>query len=139
MENLRRSSRKTNRVDYGDTITPSYPESAPQNKFEERIAQLNNEAFQSTSFSIVDDALVYSLFSSKRRTRGYRTMITDRAFKEEGSLISKEQGLAIRHIYNDFVGEQGKGTEESIKAACDCMARALPDVFSRDRIPTLRQ
>jgi hypothetical protein len=139
MEILRRSSRKTNRVDYRDTLTPSYPESAPQNKYEERIAQLNNETFDSSSFSIVDDVLVYSLFSSKRRTHGYRTMIADRAFKEEASPINKEQGLLIRHIYKDCVGEQGTGIEENIKAACDCMAGALPDIFSRDREQILHQ
>src|ERR1700679_128050 len=139
MENLRRSSRKTNQIDYRDIITPSYPESAPQNKFEECIAQLNNETFQSSSFSIVDDALVYSLFSSKRRTSGYRTMIPDRAFKEEGSLISKEQGVAIRHIYKYCVGEQREGKEERKRAGCDCMTMTLPVFFSRDSFPTLRQ
>jgi hypothetical protein len=139
MENRRRSSRKTNRVDYRGTLTPSYPESAPQNRFEERIAQLNNESFDMSSFSIVDDVLVYSIFSSKRHTHGYRTMIAERAFREEASLINKEQALTIRHIYKDCVGEQGKGTEESIKAACDYMAEALPNVFSRDREPILHQ
>ena len=139
MENLRRSGRQTSRVDYRSNLIPSYPESAPQNEFEARIAQLNNETFDSSSLSIVDDVLAYSLFSSKRRTHGYRTLTTDRALGEEGTPISKEQGLALRHIYKDCVGEQGKGIEESIKAACDCMARALPEVFSRDRVPILRQ
>src|ERR1700679_724004 len=83
MENLRRSGRQASRVDYRSNLIPSYPESAPQNEFEARIAQLNNETFDSSSLSIVDDVLAYSLFSSKRRTHGYRTLTTDRALGEE--------------------------------------------------------
>jgi len=139
MKDLRRSSRKTNKVDYRDTLTPSYPEKPPQNVFEQCIALLNNQSFDSSSFSIVDDALVYSLFSSKRRTNGYRTMVPDRAFGEEEPPITKEQGIMIRRIYKDCVGEQGNGLEESIRAACNSMVTALPYVFTRDKLPILQQ
>ena len=139
MEGLRRSTRKTKKVDYVDLLASSYPETQPQNEFERRIDLLNKQSFLSSSFSAVDDALVYSLFSSKRRTAGYRTMIPDRAFGEEGSPITKEQGIMIRHIYQDCVKEQGKGMEESIQAACDCMVMALPHVFTGDKLPILRQ
>jgi hypothetical protein len=139
MQGLRRSSRKTKKVDYGDALIPSYPENQPKNEFERRIALLNKQSFISSSFSAVDDALVYSLFSSKRRTSGYRTMIPDRAFREEGAVITKEQGILIRHLYKDCVGEQGKGVEESLEAACDSIAKALPEIFTRDKLPILRQ
>jgi hypothetical protein len=139
MEGLRRTSRKTERVHYADTLSPSYPENPPQNLFEQRIASLNDQSFPSLPFSIVDDALVYSLFSSKRRTSGYRTMIPERAFRDEKPPITKEQGLAIRHIYKDCVGEQGKGLEENIRAACRSMEMLLPEVFTRDKIPILQQ
>jgi hypothetical protein len=139
MKGLRRSSRKTKKVNYADTLTPSYPENHPQNDFERRIALLNQQSFFSSSFSAVDDALVYSLFSSKRRTTGYRTMIPERAFKEEEALITKEQGILIRHLYKDCVGEQGKGLDETLETACESIATALPDVFNRDNQPILRQ
>src|SRR5271154_2067952 len=121
MERIRRSTRKTKRVEFVDAFTPSYPESRPQNDFERRIDLLNKQSFLSSSFSTVDDALVYSLFSSKRRTTGYRTMIPDRAFGEEDPPITKEQGIMIRQIYKDCVKEQGKGIEETIQAACQSM------------------
>jgi hypothetical protein len=98
MEGLRRSTRKTKKVGYVDTLTPSYPEGPPRNDFERRIDLLNKQAFISSAFSTVDDALVYSLFSSKRRTIGYRTMIPDRAFGEGDPPITREQGIMIRHI-----------------------------------------
>ena len=139
MEGLRRSTRKTNKVDYVDPLMSSYPETQPPNEFERRIDLLNKQSFLSSSFSTVDDALVYSLFSSKRRTTGYRTMIPDRAFGEEDPPITKEQGIMIRHMYKDCVKEQGKGLEKGIQAACDSMAMALPHVFTRDRLPILRQ
>jgi hypothetical protein len=127
------------KVHYGDFLSPSYPEKPPQNLFEKRISSLNCQSFPSSSFSVVDDALVYSLFSSKRRTSGYRTMIPDHAFKEEEHLITKEQGIMIRHIYKDCVGEQGSGLEESLEAACNSMVMALPTVFTMDKLPILRQ
>jgi hypothetical protein len=139
MKGLRRSSRKTEKVHYGDTISPSYPEKPPQNLFEQRIATLNHQAFPSSSFSLVDDVLVYSLFSSKRRTNGYRTMIPERAFKDMNPPISKEQGMAILRIYKDCVGEQGKGLEENIRAACGSMEMVFPEIFTRDKLPILRQ
>jgi hypothetical protein len=139
MEPLRRSSRQTKKVNYGDTITPSYPENRPTNDFERRIALLNKQTFLSSSFSAVDDILVYSLFSSKRRTAGYRTMIPDRAFRDPRPLINKEQGLTIRHIYKDCVGEQGKGLEKSLEAASVSIVKALPDFLGKDELPILLQ
>lgn len=139
MNGLRRSGRKTTKVDYRDILSPSYPETPPRNAFEQRIALLNNQSFVSSSFSFVDDALVYALFSSKRRRNGYRAMIPDRAFLEEEPPITKEQGIEIRRIYKDCVGEQGTGLEESIQAACDSMVMALPHVFTRDKRPILLQ
>lgn len=129
----------TKKVDYGDTLTPSYPENQLQNKFEHFIALLNKQSFISSSFSAVDNALVYSLFSSKRCMIRYRTMIPDRAFKEEVPLITKEQGILIHHLYNDCVGEHGKGLEKSLEAACDSIMTALPVVFTRDKLPILQQ
>jgi len=139
MEGLRRSSRKTEKVYYGETLAPSYPENPPQNLFEQRIASLNHQSFPSSSFSRVDDALVYSLFSSKRRTSGYRAMIPERAFRDEKPPITKEQGIAIRRIYKDCVEEQGKGLEENIIAASQSMVTVLPEVFTRGNLPILRQ
>ena len=140
MEGLRRSSRNTKKMDYDDKFTPSYPENQPRNEFEHRIALLNKQTFISSSFAAVDDALVYALFSSKRRTTGHRAMIPDRAFREEEPLITKEQGLTICHIYKNCLGEQGKGHDENfVEVACDSMSMALPDVFTRERLPILRQ
>lgn len=139
MEGLRRSTRKSKKVYYVDPLTPSYPEGQPQNEFEGRIDLLNQQSFPFSSFSVVDDALVYSLFASKRHTTGYRTMIPERAFREEDPAITKEQGIMIRHIYQDCVKEQGLGLEGRIQAACESMVKALPQVFTRDQLPILVQ
>ena len=66
-------------------------------------------------------------------------MIPDRAFREEELFITKEQGIVIRHIYKDCVGEQGSGLEESIEAACNSLVKALPNVFTMDKLPILLQ
>ena len=66
-------------------------------------------------------------------------MIPERAFKDMQPPISKEQGIAILRIYKDCVGEQGKGLEENIRAACGSMEMVLPEIFTRDKLPILRQ
>lgn len=139
MEGLRRSTRKRAKVNYAEAMTPSYPEGQPKNEFERRIDVLNKQTFPLRAFSSVDDALVYSLFGSKRRTSGYRTLIPERAFREEGSAMTKEEGIMIRHIYQDWVEEGGLGLEGRIEGACDSMVEALPEVFSRDKLPILAQ
>jgi hypothetical protein len=139
MEGIRRSSRRTKKVDYGETLTPSYPDNQPKSEFERRIALLNEQSFHSSSFSTVDDALVYSLFSSKRHTTGYRTMIPELAFREKELPLTKEQGIIVRHIYKGCVGEQGNGLKETLETACSSMVKALPDVFTTDNIPILLQ
>ena len=139
MDAPRRSQRNTKNVNYADTLTPSYPEQPPRNAFERCIAFLNNQSFISSSFSIVDDALVYSLFSSKRRINGYRAIITACAFGEEDPPITKEEGILICNIYKEHIREQGKGNEESIRKACNAMSIALPDIFTRDTFSILQQ
>lgn len=66
-------------------------------------------------------------------------MIPECAFKDMKSPITKDQGIAILRIYKDCVGEQGKGLEENIRAACESMEMVLPEIFTRDRLPILRQ
>ncbi|KAF8219692.1 hypothetical protein L208DRAFT_1115160, partial [Tricholoma matsutake] len=95
---LHHSTRKHNKVSYSDTKTPSYPESAPKTPFEHQISFLNNQSISLSSFSDVDNALMYSLLSSKRRTNEYRSMIPDGASSGEQHSITKEQGIMIRHI-----------------------------------------
>lgn len=143
MENLRRSARSTKTPKYYNDLSPAYPDDEPANEFESRVATLNQESFPWKMFSAVDDILVYGLFSSKRRVRGYRAIKTDRAFGEEEAPITREEGIQIRKIFEDHVGarEHGHGVQqvESIHCAAEYLVKALPKIFSPDQLSVIQQ
>ena len=133
MDGLRRSARLTTIASYKDEFTPCYPDDKPANEFERRIASLDQQSFPWEQFSVVDDIIVYSLFSTKRRSEGYRAVKTERAFGEDDSLVTQEEGIQIRKIF-------GKVEElDQVPSAAQAMVTALPHIFSREDIPVILQ
>jgi len=140
MPSLRRSARCIKRVQYSEASTPSYPEGPPATEFERRVASLNSQSFHSDPFAAVDDVLIYSFFGSKSRPNGYRAMTPVRAFGQLQPTITKDQGLAIRHIYKQFVPEQGRGDEKALKNAAHAIFSQLPTLFTSDHdLPIIEQ
>jgi hypothetical protein len=133
MDHPRRSARITTIPSYKDEFTPSYPDDKPANDFERRIASLDQQSFPCEQFSTVDDIIVYSLFSTKRRREGYRAVKTERAFGEDDPPVTQEEGIEIRKIF---------GTVEEldqIPSAAQAMVTALPHIFAQEHIPVIRQ
>jgi hypothetical protein len=140
MATLRRSTRSTRQVNYSEEFAPSYPDGQPQNEFERHIALLNQQSFPCETFAEVDDILVYGLFASKRRNRGYRAIKPDRALGEaDEAPITEYEGIQIRHIYGTHVPQQGSGQMEEIHNASQALVLGLPNVFSERHQPVIQQ
>lgn len=139
MPSLRRSARSIKKILYSEAFTPSYPEGLPASEFERRIASLNSQSFHSDPFAAVDDILIYSFFGSKSRPNGYRAMIPERAFGQLRPSITKDQGLTIRHLYKQFVPEQGQGDNEALRNAAHAIFSKFPTLFTPDHLPIIEQ
>jgi hypothetical protein len=134
MADLRRSGRLTTKAMYFDKFSPSYPDEKPANDFERRVASLDQQSFPYEQFSVVDDILVYALFGSKRRTKGYRTIKIDRAFGEEDSPVTPEQGIQIRQT----LGSEGLGWLKDIHHTALSLV-SLPNIFSMEHLHIVEQ
>jgi len=139
MPSLRRSARSTKKIQYSEAFTPSYPEGPPATEFERRVASLNSQSFHSDPFAAVDDVLIYSIFGSKSRPNGYRAMTPARAFGQLQQSITKDQGLTIRHLYKQFVPEQGKGDKEALQKASHAIFSRFPTLFTAVHLPIIEQ
>jgi hypothetical protein len=139
MTSLRRSARSIRKIQYSEAFTPSYPEGPPATEFERRVASLNSQSFNSAPFAAVDDVLIYSFFGSKSRPNGYRSMIPARAFGQPQPPITKDQGLIIRHLYKQFVPEQGQGDEEALRKAAHAIFSEFPALFMPNHLPIIEQ
>ena len=133
----RRSARATRQINYNLGTVRAYPDGEPTTDFERRIAALNHQAFHSSTFTKVDDILVYALFASKRRQRSYRACVPSTTFYDAAAQISKEDGIKIRHIYGTHTS--GARGLHSINDACRALILELPNIFNPDSLPTLRQ
>jgi hypothetical protein len=131
MDHLRRCRRTT--TSYKDEFSPCYPDGKPADEFERRIASLDQQSFPWEQFSTVDDVLVYALFSTKRRPKGYRAVKTQRAFGEEEPLVTPEEGIEIRRIYGT-VREL-----DQIPYAAQAMVTTFPQIFSQEQRPVIQQ
>ena len=139
---LRRSTRATtSKIVFSEDNSPSYPDGPPANEFERRISLLNEESFSWEGLSGVDDVLVYSLFSSKRRRHGYRAVQTERVFGEEGAAVSAEDGVAIRQVIKENLGEEGEGVrkKEDIRKAAGELVGKFPKIFVREQLGMIEQ
>ena len=71
------------------------------------MASLNQQSFRWKQLSAVNDMLVYSLFSTKQRSKGYHTVKTECAFGEEDSTVTAKEGIDIRKKIEEYLLEQG--------------------------------
>lgn len=137
---LRRSTRSIKKVQYSEeAFTPSYPDGPPATEFERRVASLNSQSFPSDPFAAVDDILVYAFFGSKSRPNGYRALTPARAFGQLQPSITKDQGLAIRHLYQKFIPEQGQGSKEDLRNAAKAIFSQFPTLFTPNHQPIIEQ
>jgi hypothetical protein len=140
METLRRSTRATtSKVSYTDEFSPSYPDKEPVNDFERRVASLNQQSFPWKELSVVDDILVYSLFSSKRRTKGSVAIKTERVFGEEETPVTAKDGIIIRKIVENYLPEKRDKKEEDFGIAAQELVKALPAVFLQEQMAIIEQ
>lgn len=133
----RRSARTTRQINYNPEIIRTYPDGEPTTYFERKIAALNHQSFHSSTFTKVDDVLVYALFASKRRQRSYRACVPDTAFYDATTLISEEDGIKIRHIYGTHTSD-ARGLD-GINEACQILIQEFPNIFDQNSLPVLQQ
>jgi hypothetical protein len=136
MSATRRSTRPTVKVNYDLGTVPAYPDRDPVTDLERTIAHLNSQAFYSSSFTQVDDVLVYALFASKRRQRSYRSCVPDSAFPDAPTPISDDEGIKIRHIYGLHTAKRGL---DGIPDASRDLILQLPTIFHKHSLPILQQ
>ena len=103
------------------------------------MASLNQQSFPWKQFSVVDDVLVYSLFSSKRRTNGYRAIKTERVFGEEDTPVTAEKGILIRNITQEYLPEQGVRNTHDFEKAAQALVKALPEIFLEQQLNIIEQ
>lgn len=141
MAHLRRSTRaSTSKKTYNDNeFAPSYPEKPPDSNFESHVASLDQQSFPWKQFSMVDDVLVYSLFSSKRRTKGYRSIYAARVFGETDRPVTVEVGLLIRNLIEEYLPQKEERNAEDFVNTARALVEALPNVFSQDKMDIVEQ
>lgn len=140
MSNLRRSTRaSTSKVSYGDEFSPSYPDGEPANEFERRVALLDQESFPWEELSEVDDVIVYSLFSSKRRTKGYRAVKTLRAFLEEETAVTAEEGVGIRRLIGKYLPSEGERDVGAFRKVAVALVKEFDQIFKAGQVRIVEQ
>jgi hypothetical protein len=127
------------KVSYTDEFSPCYPDKGPENDFERRVASLDQQSFPWKELSVVDDVLVYSLFSSKRRTKGSGAIKTERVFGEEETPVTAEDGIIIRNIVEDYLPEKKDKKVEDFGIAAQELVKALPAIFLQKRVAIIEQ
>jgi hypothetical protein len=103
------------------------------------VASLDQQSFPWKQFSAVDDVLVYSLFSSKRRTNGYRAIKTERVFGEEDTPVTAEKGIVIRNITGEYLPERGVRNTQDFEKAARALVQALPEIFLQQQLSIIEQ
>lgn len=140
MSNLRRSTRATkSKVSYSEIFSPCYPDQNPANEFERRVESLDQQSFPWEELSAVDDLLVYSLFSSKRRTKGYRAIKTERAFGGEDTPVTVKEGVDIRRMIGEYLPERGVRDGEDIEKAARALVKEFPRIFVPQQLSIIEQ
>ena len=142
MANLRQSTHATTATShssYTDELLPSYPDKGPINDFERRVASLNQQSFPWKELSVLDDVLVYSLFSSKRRTKGSGAIKIERVFREEETPVTAENGIIIRNIIEEYLPEKKDKKVGDFGIAAQELVKALPAIFSQDQVAIVEQ
>jgi hypothetical protein len=94
---LRRSTRKLGKnVDYSGDDISLFPDGPPMNELENRLSQLNLEAFPGSAYARVDDILIQALFRTKRDSKNYRALFPARA--GEDTDLSNQEAIDMANI-----------------------------------------
>lgn len=88
---------------------------------------------------MVDDILVYSLFSSKRRTKGSVAIRTEHVFGEEETPVTAEDRIIIRNIVEDYLPEKKDKKVEDFGIVAQELVKALPAVFLQEQVAIIEQ
>lgn len=141
MAYLRRSTHANlSKITFNDNdLSPSYPDSPPSTDFEKKVASLDQQSFPWKELSVVDDILVYSLFSSKRRMKRYTAIKTEQAFGEKDMAVTVEVGLLIRKIIQEYLPVQGVRNTGDAGNAAQALIESLPDTFSQEQLGIIKQ
>jgi hypothetical protein len=134
----RRSARTSKRINYADIDTPSYPDGPPQTGFEHTIDRLNRHPLHSSSYEAVDDVLVYCLFSSKRRSRSYRSWITTATSTTSTRAVTAEEGIAVADLCYSIIDRE-RPTVESCRQAAVQLHQMHSHLFFRDEMDIIEQ
>ena len=140
MAHLRRSARASmSKRNYNNDFSPSYPDKDPITDFERRVAALDQQSFPWKQLTAVDDVLVYSLFSSKRRTRGCRAIKTQRVFGEEHPAVTAGDGISIRRVIEQYLPEGKPKNVEDFGNAARVLVNTFPQIFSQNQLEIIEQ
>jgi hypothetical protein len=114
-------------VSYADMSKEScYPDSGPRTDRELVIHQLNLQAFPMAPYSKVDDALVFSLFATKRRPRSYRRF--DPTAITGVRNITAAEGIAIAKVCFEGISQVNPTLESCHNVSVELQA-LYPHVF----------
>ncbi|KAF8883681.1 hypothetical protein BD779DRAFT_817099 [Infundibulicybe gibba] len=120
----------------------SYPDGPANGPYEHAIKKLNSQSFGAEMYARVDDILVYSVFASKTRPRGYRALKPRKAFSDiedqESLPCTPSQSIGICKIYNE-VSHMDKTANTTWASARSKILAAYPELFDDKDAPILDQ
>ena len=82
---------------------------------------------------MVDNIIIYSLFSTKRQSEGYRAVKTEHVFGEDDPPVTQKEGIEIWKIFG-IVKEL-----DQVPCVAQAMVTALPHIFAQEHIPVIQQ
>ena len=139
------------------SLAPSYPDGPPANDFELMVAHLNNQSFPSSSYSQVDDIMVYSLFASKKNPLYLRRLQPAPALSMPHSTTSSGASSAgilplspsftnfhatiIHRLCKENISEENRTCHDALAKTSALIAHSpgLEEIFTHDDIPVLTQ
>jgi hypothetical protein len=133
----RRSSRLAEkpRVEYKDYL--QYPDGPPHTTFENAIALLNKEAFLASPYAEIDDIIVWSLFSSKRRPAGPGALKLSAVSSQNKPAITHEQALEIQSHCRMIPSTDP--TREDCAGTARTLSENFPRLFPAGQVPIIAQ
>ena len=146
---LRRSTRISRRVSYvnlsctkfkfADIDTHHcYPDGPPETEFEQTIDSLNCDMLPSQSYAAVDDIIVYGLFSSKRRSRSYRSWTATATSTISTRTVTAKDGIAIADLCHSNISWE-RPTIECCRQTAIKLHQLCGNLFHGDEINILQQ
>jgi hypothetical protein len=136
--NVRRSIRKKHKATpvYTYHAFPSYPDSNPSNAFERHIAKLNTEAYHSSAYAAIDDALAYCLFTKKGRNSYPNTLHTQSIGKR--IIPSDAEGIEIAQKLYEKI-DRDNPTPKQCYGSAEWLCNAYNHIFKVTEVKIIAQ